>query len=606
MTGQGTAETTGGEPGRGWPRALQILGVVLGLFIFVSNVELIAGDLGHDLFRGSIGGLVDPDKAVDGAAPVTRIDPNGALAKAGVKVGDVIRFDHPMDSYRVPRPGELIGFSLQAGGRWIHQTVRAEGRPLRRPDQAAGAWLVYDLATFFAGLIGMFIIWRGGGALTAMLLGFGLTFYGYIFAIPTALFSARAIYPIALTVAAIPYTAIPWCFYAFALAFYRDQGGARSKAEVIWLGLFGAVLLPPAVALQSVLLTLRPLPLLGDGTSASAILTFLGFAICLIYLGRGWRRASPEARQRYALLILATAAILFCQFMDTLATALHFPGGAFRNVHLIGNAVLAGVASGLYAYAILRQKVFDLGLAVNRTLVYGVVSAVLLAGFGLVEWAADHFLPIAGREKNALIDAGVALAIFLTFHRLRDGAERVIETLFFRAWREKEETLKAFLAEAPYFTGADALMRAAIRSISHYAEGAEMALYLPGEDGAFRRVEGRIEGLGARIEADDGALVALRARRQSLDGAPLVSLPGAALALPMLNRAEVTGVVLIAPKPTGLAFRPDEIAILSDAVRGIGQDLHALKVERLEALAERLAIEKAALAGRGDVLRAAG
>jgi hypothetical protein len=150
------------------------------------------------------------------------------------------------------------------------------------------------------------------------------------------------------------------------------------------------------------------------------------------------------------------------------------------------------------------------------------------------------------------------------------------------------------------------LVRAAVRSISHYAEGAETALYLPEDDGALRRVEGRIGGLGARIEADDGALVALRALRQSLDGAPLVSLPGAALALPMLNRAEVTGVILIAPKPTGLAFRPDEIALLSDAVRGIGQDLHALKAERLEALAERLAIEKAALAGRGDVLRAAG
>ncbi len=74
----------------------------------------------------------------------------------------------------------------------------------------------------------------------------------------------------------------------------------------------------------------------------------------------------------------------------------------------------------------------------------------------------------------------------------------------------------------------------------------------------------------------------------------------------MLNRAELSGVVLLSPNPTGLAFRPDEIALLSDAVRGIGQDLHALKVEQLEALAERLTIEKAALAGRGGAVQAAG
>jgi len=74
----------------------------------------------------------------------------------------------------------------------------------------------------------------------------------------------------------------------------------------------------------------------------------------------------------------------------------------------------------------------------------------------------------------------------------------------------------------------------------------------------------------------------------------------------MLNRAEVTGVVLIAPKPTGLAFRPDEIALLGDAVRAIGHDLHALKVEHLEGLTKRLAIEKAALTGRSGAFQAAG
>ncbi len=60
-----------------------------------------------------------------------------------------------------------------------------------------------------------------------------------------------------------------------------------------------------------------------------------------------------------------------------------------------------------------------------------------------------------------------------------------------------------------------------------------------------------------------------------------------------------------APKPTRLAFRPDEIA-LATAAREIGLDLHALKVEQLEALTARHTIETAALAGRGDVRKAAG
>jgi len=60
--------------------------------------------------------------------------------------------------------------------------VRAEGQSARRRTDAAR--LIYAVATLFAGLIGMFILWRGGRAWTAMLLGFGLTCYGDISDIP--------------------------------------------------------------------------------------------------------------------------------------------------------------------------------------------------------------------------------------------------------------------------------------------------------------------------------------------------------------------------------------------------------------------------------------
>lgn len=600
-------ETTVREPSKAWLRTFQVLGLIFGLYAFVSNVEFIAHELGRDPLSGTIGVLVDPGQAVDGAVPVVPLTPDGPMAKAGVKRGDVIRFDHPMDIFRQPRPGEVIGFSRRVSGQWVHESVREEPSKARAASNGEViAGLSYDLATLIASLIGMFILWRGGGRLTALLLGLGLTMYGDISAFPGALFSNRAIFPAFAILGVVQLPAIPWCFYAFALAFFRDQGGAPSRREVWVLRLYGLSLAAPAVAFATTIIALRPLPFLSDGQTAVTVLTLVGFVACLTYLARGWRVASPDARRRYMLLIIATLAIFISQFMDALTGALHFPDGPLLYIHLIGNALLTGiVASGLYAYAIFRQKVFDIGFAVNRTLVYGVVSAVLLAGFGLVEWAADHFLPVGGREKNALIDAGVALAIFLTFHRLRDGAEHLIETLFFRAWREKEAALKAFLAEAPYFVTAGALTRAAVRALSHYADGAATAIYLPEEAGTFRLAEGRIEGLSARIDADDGALVALRARRQALEGEVLASLTGAALALPMLNRAEITGVILIAPKPTGLGFRPDEIALLAGAAREIGQDLHALKVEQLQGLASRLAIEKAALLGQDGALRGA-
>ena len=113
--------------------------------------------------------------------------------------------------------------------------------------------------------------------------------------------------------------------------------------------------------------------------------------------------------------------------------------------------VLAGVvAPALFAYAILKHRVLDLGFALNRTLVYAAVSAILVGAFALAEWAIDHVLTIQGRETNALIDAAIALAVSLTFHPVRRFVEHAIELLFFRSWQEKAAALRKFVAEAGF------------------------------------------------------------------------------------------------------------------------------------------------------------
>ena len=50
----------------------------------------------------------------------------------------------------------------------------------------------------------------------------------------------------------------------------------------------------------------------------------------------------------------------------------------------------------------------------------------------------------------------------------------------------------------------------------------------------------------------------------------------------MTHRADVTGFVLMGPKPGGSPYRVDEEEQLANAVRRIGLDLYALRVETLE------------------------
>ena len=84
------------------------------------------------------------------------------------------------------------------------------------------------------------------------------------------------------------------------------------------------------------------------------------------------------------------------------------------------------------------------------------------------------------------------------------------------------------------------------------------------------------------------SLVRMRAERKPVEAGTTASSLPADLACPMLNRNEVIGVVLLAAKPDGAGYRPDEIELIAWASVQVGLDLHALEIEQLQATVTRL------------------
>ena len=130
----------------------------------------------------------------------------------------------------------------------------------------------------------------------------------------------------------------------------------------------------------------------------------LALGLSLLVLAAGWREAPAADRPRYQYIVPALLLIVTLQILTPLVS-LTGEWDPTKNPIVLAVNVLPLVGLLLLSYAVLRHRVIDLGFAVNRTLVYATVSAMMLAVFGLTEWAVDHFVPIKGREKNALVDA---------------------------------------------------------------------------------------------------------------------------------------------------------------------------------------------------------
>jgi hypothetical protein len=558
-----------------WRAALAVLLAVT----VMGHVERVVAILTKTNFNserslGVVGG--PPTVREVGWTGLAQVLPNGPAAAAGLRPGDSVRFDQFLGHVIPWRPGERVSVTVARGGRRFPATVLI-GAPLdfgRAVDVIELTFAIGGvIASGFCAVL-MMRGWRNRAALqltTVLLL----------------MFSGAPVLWLPHTVAALlvfmTTAAIPAVMYAWPMFCLEISGGPSSRRQLRLAQEAGLVLAVLMLCGFSADLLLLPLPAAVPPLEPLTIVlvNLVGYAI----LAANYGRNDAPARNRIRIVALAFACFLIATLLSRLGAASMQAGTPLTELLGLGMglAALQYVALILLTYAVLRRRLFDLGFALNRTLVYGAVSFILLACFGLAEWAVDHVIPESWRGASAIYSAGIALVLFLSFHRLRDAVERQVERLFFHRWQQNEAALRRFVGAAGHFDQSPALCLAFAEEASRFAEGAPAALYLRGAQGAFRLQCGRPEGSPDACADDDPAFALMRAERRPVDLAAAHAKLAGALALPMLDQGLLAGFVLMGPKPDGADYRPDEIELLGWAANQVGLDLQALRARDLEA-----------------------
>ena len=579
-----------------WPRWQQLLLIaVLLLFIGTRLTSFVDGAAHRAGLFGQVA-LVEASWVRDPNAPagfrkVVRVEPNSSAARAGTRIGDHLRLDSTFRDGRQLTPGERLNRQerLAVGDR-INFTrdrdgIRSEYQIILQPVPAGHAQeyrnsllLVNVLAAIISSLVGCFVLWRGWGNTTAMLLGAALTFIGRGGSgLPP--WVSNPVLENALWWLTIVSFAFVALLIPFAMRMLDQQGRALPRWHWRLVTVWFIWCLVSLTALPSDFLVATNFMNWAGSLAYQSQIMSISLLVAIAYLVAGWRRASIAERSRFALIIFALAAYLITTVLQVVAQAQ--TGAIFAATGsawlIIFNAVMVGIiAPGLLAYAVLRHKLFDLGFAVNRTLVFGTVSAVLLVGIGLTEYAVKSLLPKVWTQGSVFISAGLALGVFLIFHRIHHSVEHAIERLFFHKWQVNEAALKRFVAAAGHLEQPEALAGHFSTELARFTGGAAVALYARTAEGHYA------SATGETVSADDLALAAMRAELGPIVPAEIGSPLDAALALPMMHQAALAGFILLGPKPTGEDYRPDEIEVMAWATLQIGLDMQAIRVRELE------------------------
>lgn len=229
-----------------------------------------------------------------------------------------------------------------------------------------------------------------------------------------------------------------------------------------------------------------------------------------------------------------------------------------------------------FLYMVLRHRVVDVSVAIDRTLVYGGVTALVVGILAALNSVIQH--AALGTSASLLLQIVVPLALGIVLGQVRNYAEKIVEQIFFRKRYLAEQALRRFARHSAHYERAEQLFDASIAEIRAHVGARGVAIYERKQQGYIVvRQAGEI-GYPGQAAADDAAFVAARSGAKWLDLSEIHSQLGTdGYIFPMMAQGALQAVLVCANRP-GEHYAADERTLLAYVARRLGAALYGLRM----------------------------
>ena len=200
-----------------------------------------------------------------------------------------------------------------------------------------------------------------------------------------------------------------------------------------------------------------------------------------------YRRSRGDVRQQIKWIAFAASLVALTYLIAIVALFIHpseiwFAAGLPLWLDLIEYAALLSITSVPIAigFAVLKYRLYDIDLIINRTLVYGsLTGALALVYFGGVTVTQALFRNITGQEQlPQLVIVASTLVIAALFNPLRRRIQSFIDRRFYRAKYDARKILEAFSVRLRDETDLEALNEDLVEVVRETMQPAHVSLWL--------------------------------------------------------------------------------------------------------------------------------
>jgi signal transduction histidine kinase len=287
-------------------------------------------------------------------------------------------------------------------------------------------------------------------------------------------------------------------------------------------------------------------PLLDLILNASGALLGFSWLGALVAVGLRFRQARGGEREQLKW-VVATAVLLL--LVLGLGSALAFflnPLVAVELNIVLTDLFVLGIAVSI-SIAILRYRLYDIDLVINRTLVYGALTAAIVVVYVLVVGGLGILFQAQGSLMLSLLGVGI---VAIAVQPVRDRLQRAVNRLMYGPGRDDPYAALSRLGQRLEGTLApEAVLPNIVETVAHTLKLPYVAISL--------------------------------ARPTSSEDYPVVAAYGSpapdSLHLPLVYQSETIGALIVGPR-AGERFSAADLRLLDDLARQAGVAAHAVRL----------------------------